>query len=108
MSEKKTGPVFEIRPGIIPEAHSTIKNVEAISVKEMRLYEEGIATKDDEMYGHAARSLVQTMYGNASRTPDEQRSILRAKAERLIKRYGERVKGVISPELLEALGIKND
>jgi len=97
---------FEVVPGLILEAHSTIRNIEILTDKERDLDKEGILTEDDEVFGHAARALVHTMYGNARQSPERQKEVLRKRAEELKEKYGDRILVVMAPELLDALGIK--
>jgi len=88
---------------IIKESENLIKNTqEWQSIEGHRLSDE-----DDAGYGHALRSLGARVDANREVSPEEQREYLRIQAFDLIDRFGEKIKKVMKPELLEALDMKD-
>lgn len=65
-----------------------------------------LSDAEDSGYGHALRSLGARLEGRGSRPQEEQKRLLAEEADKLVKKYGQKIRGVLKPELLEALDIK--
>lgn len=88
------------KAGIIPEAQGTFLDIQK------RFRNNPKETLTD--YGHAGELLGQVIAGGEYRSSDRQKDQLRDAAQRLIEKYGERIKDVMRPELLEALGFERE
>lgn len=86
--------------GILPEAIDTVIDVQ----KFLKDHPEQTSTK----YGHAVGMLGQVIVGHEGMPFEQQRELLRMKAQHLIEKYGEGIKEHMRPELRAALGLKDN
>ena len=86
---------------IVRESEKLIQNIQEWDEKE------GFENNKNTGYGHALRTFSAQADANKDASPESQRIFLRTQALDLIGKFGEPIKKVMKPELLEALNIKD-
>jgi len=95
MTEKKNRRALP--PHIIPEARKFIEGV-------IDRQESGSFENVDITYGHAAGGLAQSILGNSrDKSPEEQRRLMREKAQKYVKIYGPGIIAYLRDEFKLAL-----
>ena len=86
-----------IKAGIMPEAIDTAIDIE----KWLRDHPKQTST----IYGHGGGMLGQVILSHGNIPFEQQRVLLKGKAQRLMEKYGEKIKDFMRPELRAALGM---
>ena len=86
------------KAGIIPEAQNTFLDIQ----KWLETHPKETLTD----YGHGVGMLGAAIVIGENKSHGTQREALKVAAQSLVEKYGERIKDVMRPELLEALGYK--